>query len=81
MQIDFYGADWCADCRRSKGLLTNLKITFNYHDVSTSPEATRKAKELSGRTNIPVIRFEDGLVLVEPTNPELVDALTLRKLI
>lgn len=81
MEIQFYGADWCSDCRRSKSLLTRLQIDFDYRDVSVNPEDIRKAKELSGRTSIPVIRFEDGTILVEPSDAVLLEELKQRNII
>lgn len=81
MKIEFYGADWCRDCRRSKTFLANLKVEYDYRDVSQSAEDTRRAKELSGKTNIPVIRFEGGLVLVEPSNETLYHELKSRNIV
>lgn len=81
MEIEFYGADWCRDCRRSKALLTRLKVEFDYRDLSVSPEDTRRAKEISGRTNIPIIRFKDGTFLVEPTDAALLEELNKRNLV
>ena len=81
MKVQFYGADWCSDCRRSKALLTRLSVEFEYHDVSASPEDTRRAKEISGRTNIPVIRFEDGAFLVEPSDALLLEELRKRNIV
>lgn len=81
MEIEFYGADWCADCRRSKLLLTRLDVDFDYRDVSVSPEDTKRAKEISGKTNIPVIRFKDGVHLVEPSDAILLEELKKRNLV
>ena len=69
--IDFYGAEWCGDCRRSKKLLTNLGINFNYLDVEHDEAAQFKAIEISGRQSIPVIVFSDGSFLIEPSDPDL----------
>ena len=70
-QIDFYGAEWCGDCRRSKRLLTTLGVEFNYLDVEHDEVAQMKAIELTGRQSIPVIVFSDGTQLIEPSDPEL----------
>lgn len=70
-QIDFYGAEWCGDCRRSKRLLTHLGVDFNYLDVEHDEAAQAKAIELTGRQSIPVIVFSDGTQLIEPSDPEL----------
>ena len=71
MSIDFYGAEWCGDCRRSKRLLDSLNVEFTYHDVSVDDAAKDKAIEISGKQSIPVILFSDGTYFVEPSDPEL----------
>ena len=70
-KIDFYGAEWCGDCRRSKKLLTNLGVEFNYLDVEHDEAAMLKAIEITGRQSIPVLVFADGSVMIEPSDPDL----------
>lgn len=69
--IDFYGAEWCGDCRRSKRLLDSLNIKYTYHDVSVDDIAAATAQQISGKQSIPVIAFEDGEFFVEPSDPDL----------
>lgn len=80
-EIEFYGADWCSDCRRSKSLLTTLGVEFEMHDVEQSKENADRSQEISGRTNIPVIKFADGAHLVEPSDAVLHAELKIRGLI
>ena len=80
-KVEFYGADWCGDCRRSKSLLNTLGVEYEMHDVEANASDAEKAKEISGRTNIPVIRFEDGAHLVEPSDAVLHAELKLRGII
>jgi glutaredoxin len=80
-EIEFYGADWCSDCRRSKSLLNTLGVDFEMHDVEANPEDAKRSEEISGRKNIPVIRFADGAHLVEPSDAVLHAELKLRGLI
>jgi glutaredoxin len=80
-EIEFYGADWCGDCRRSKKLLDTLEVSYEHFDVETSAEHTEAARAISGRTNIPVIKFADGAFLVEPSDAILHAELKLRGLI
>lgn len=80
-EIEFYGADWCGDCRRSKSLLNTLGVEYDMFDVAESKEYTDKAHEISGRTNIPVIKFADGAFLVEPSDAVLHAELKLRGII
>jgi glutaredoxin len=80
-EIIIYGADWCGDCRRSEALLKALNVEYEKRDVEQSAEFTEEARNISGRTNIPVILFADGKHLVEPSDPELHAELTVRGLI
>jgi len=80
-EIEFYGADWCSDCRRSKSLLNTLGVEYEMHDVAEDASAAERSKEISGRTNIPVIRFSDGTHLVEPSDAILHAELKLRGLV
>ena len=80
-EVEYYGADWCSDCRRSKSLLNTLGVAFDEFNVEESKEMAEKAKSIAGRTNIPVIRFADGAHLVEPSDAILHAELKLRGLI
>ncbi len=70
-----YGAEWCKDCRRSKALLTRLGVDHVDVDLEAEPERAAEAEALSGRKRIPVIHFADGLVLSEPSDADLEQAL------
>ena len=71
-QITFYGADWCGDCRRSKRLLEELNVKYDLIDVEKDPTQIEKVKEINGGAqSIPVIVFEDGTHLTEPSDPDL----------
>ena len=80
-EIEFYGADWCGDCRRSKSLLNTLGVEYDMFDVEESKDNAEKAQAISGRTNIPVIRFKDGTHLVEPSDAVLHAELKVRGLV
>jgi glutaredoxin len=75
-----FGAMWCGDCRRSKALLDRLDIDVEFIDLTEHPDRAAEAQAVSGRPNIPVIVFGDGLVLVEPSDDELSAALGERGL-
>jgi len=70
-EITMYGADWCIDCRRAKGVLDANSIAYTYVDVDAVVEGANAALAISGRTNIPVIAFPDGTHQVEPSNADL----------
>lgn len=70
--IEFYGADWCGDCRRSKRLLDELGVEYSYIDTSATEGAIDKVIAYNnGAKSIPVIVFPDGTHLTEPSNPDL----------
>ena len=80
-EVEYYGAQWCGDCRRSRSLIDTLEVEYDLFDVEQSKENAEKAQEISGRTNIPVIRFKDGTHLVEPSDAILHAELKVRGLI
>ena len=80
-EVEFYSADWCGDCRRSKSLLNTLGVEYEMKDVEESKENAEQAEAISGRKNIPVIRFSDGAFLVEPPDSVLHSELKVRGLI
>ncbi len=67
-----YGADWCGDCRRSKRFLDDNKVSYTYVDVEVDLTAADKVIEINGGAkSIPVIVFEDGTHLTEPSDNDL----------
>ena len=70
-----YGADWCPDCTRTKRALDAAGVGYVYRDLVAEPAAAAEAEAISGRKNIPVVVLPDGVVLVEPSDPELLAAL------
>jgi len=76
--ITMYGAEWCSDCRRSKKLLDEMGVDYDYVDTDSVIDGADRAFAISGRMNIPVIAFADGSHFVEPSDADLqakVDAL------
>lgn len=80
-EVIYYGADWCRDCIRSKALLNKLEVDFEERNVEQVAAFAEEAQGISGRTNIPVIKFADGEFLVEPSDDELEKALAKRGLV
>ena len=71
-----YSADWCGDCRRSKRLLNELNVPYNIIDVDADESAAEKVIEINGgMRSIPVIVFDDGTHLTEPSDAALKDKL------
>ena len=76
MTIKFYTTDWCGDCTRSKSLLNKLNINFDEINVDTNSDANEYITKLqNNQRRIPVIVFEDGTYLVEPTDLELLEKI------
>ena len=67
-----YGDEWCGDCRRSKKFLETNNVEYNYINVEEDLSAAEKVKEINnGMQSIPVILFEDGTHLTEPSDTDL----------
>jgi mycoredoxin len=67
-----YGAEWCGDCRRSKRFLDSNNVAYEYVDVEADASASDKVIEINGgQRSIPVIIFEDGTHLTEPSDAAL----------
>ncbi|MFB8387046.1 glutaredoxin family protein [Microbacterium sp. NPDC055910] len=69
--ITMFGAEWCSDCRRTKKQLDDLGVTYTYVDLETDPKAADVARDISGRTNIPVVVYPDTSHHVEPSNADV----------
>jgi len=75
--ITMYSADWCGDCRRSKRLLNELNVPYTIIDVDADESAAEKVIEINGgMRSIPVIVFDDGTHLTEPSDAALKEKLT-----
>lgn len=78
-KIIMYGATWCGDCKRAKRFLGEQRVHYEWIDVDEHPEAAKTVELLNdGKRIIPTIVFEDGTLLVEPTNAELAAKLGLQ---
>lgn len=78
MSVIVYGAEWCADCHRAKGLLDAHAVAYEYKDIDSSVDIKNEMLALvDGRNTIPTIVLEDGTILQEPSNVELLAALNL----
>ncbi|MDY0907926.1 glutaredoxin family protein [Microbacterium sp. CFBP9034] len=73
--ITMFGADWCRDCVRTKRQLDSLGVRYTYVDLMTDPAAADVAREISGRTNIPVVVYPDSSHHVEPSDADVVAKL------
>src|SRR3954454_18078430 len=77
--ITLYGTNWCADCKRAKQFFGEQRVHYDFVDIEDDAEAMSYVEEVNdGKQVIPVIRFEDGSLLVEPSNAELAEKLGLQ---
>ena len=75
-KIIFYGTSWCGDCRRARYVLDKKKI--KYEDINIDEDQAGEKIVLEhnkGVRSIPVIVFEDGSVLVEPSEKMLLSKI------
>jgi mycoredoxin len=76
MTITMYGADWCSDCRRAKAFFADNDVAYDYVNLEDVPEAADVVLQRNnGLKRIPVIVFDDGSHLTEPSNEALVAKL------
>lgn len=70
--ITVYATEWCSDCQRSKKLLDDNNIPYTWIDISNQTEYRDYVKNLNnGYESVPTIVFEDGSILVEPSDKDL----------
>ena len=76
--ITVMGSTWCSDCKRAKRFLGDQQVEYKWVDVEQDAVARKFVEDQSGgKTIIPTILFDDGTVLVEPTNAQLAQKLGL----
>jgi thioredoxin reductase (NADPH) len=72
MTITMYGTGWCGDCKRAKQFFGEQRVHYDFVDVDADASGRTTVEGLNdGKTIIPTIVFEDGSILVEPSNAEL----------
>lgn len=77
--IKLYGTTWCSDCKRAKQFFGEQRVHYDFIDVDSDAEGMAYVEEVNqGKQIIPVILFEDGSTLVEPSNAELAQKLGLQ---
>lgn len=70
--ITVYGAPWCPDCKRAKQFLGEQRVPYNWVDIDQDEAGRSYVQQANnGRQVIPTVLFEDGSILVEPTNAEM----------
>lgn len=77
--IQMYGTAWCPDCQRAKQFLSEQRVPYEFTDVDADAAGREVVERVNdGKLIIPVLVFEDGSTLVEPSNADLAGKLGLR---
>ncbi|MCH2304848.1 MAG: NrdH-redoxin [SAR202 cluster bacterium] len=76
--IKIYGTDWCSDCIRAKSFLDSNKINYQWFNIELDERLLNYVLEINnGKRIVPTIIFEDGSILLEPTNKQLAEKIGL----
>ncbi|MDP3713576.1 MAG: FAD-dependent oxidoreductase [Mycobacteriales bacterium] len=83
MAITMYGTGWCSDCKRAKQFFGEQRVHYDFVDVDADTDEGRAGRAVvqshnDGKDIIPTIVFDDGSILVEPSNAELAEKLGLQ---
>ena len=79
IDITVYGATWCEDCKRAKKFLGEQRVHYHWVDIEQNPAGEAFVVQVNkGKRIIPLIVFEDGSHLIEPSNAELAAKLGLQ---
>ncbi len=72
MTITMYGTYWCGDCKRAKQFFGEHRVQYEFVDIDGDAEGIKVVEGANnGKHIIPVIFFDDGSSLIEPSNAEL----------
>jgi mycoredoxin len=70
-----YVTNWCPDCTRSRRVLQQMGVKFQEIDIESVKGAEQEMRSRNGGSGkVPTILIDD-IVLIEPTDNELRDAL------
>jgi thioredoxin reductase (NADPH) len=76
--IKLYGTNWCSDCKRSKKFLGEQRIHYEFINIEEDMDGQAFVQRVqNGGLTIPTIVFEDGSLLIEPSNAQLAAKLGL----
>jgi thioredoxin reductase (NADPH) len=78
-KIKMYGTVWCSDCKRTKKFFGEQRVHYDFIDIDEDKKGLKIVEEVNkGKQIIPVLVFEDGSTLVEPSNADLAAKLGLQ---
>jgi len=75
-KITVYATDWCGDCFRIRRFLDKNQIPYTWINIDQDREAEQFVlKTNHGNRSVPTVVFEDGAILIEPSNGLLAEKL------
>lgn len=70
--ITIFGTWWCGDCIRARSYFDRNHVLYHWVDIDNDKSAEEFVITTNdGFRSVPTIVFEDGSILVEPTDLEL----------
>jgi glutaredoxin-like protein len=70
--ITIFGTWWCGDCSRTRRFFDRNHISYNWVDIDNDEIGEEFVLSTNhGMRSVPTVIFEDGSILVEPTDIEL----------
>jgi mycoredoxin len=70
--IIVYATEWCYDCRRARRFFDKHQIAYTWINIDRDPEGEQRVLSVNqGMRSVPTIIFQDGSVLVEPSEEQL----------
>jgi len=76
-KIWIFGELWCPDTIRVMELFDFLKIDYEWVDSGKDSRAKDLVIKTAGKYKIPIVFFEDGSYLVEPSDFEIIQKLNI----
>lgn len=73
-----YGTNWCGDCYHAKKFLEKVGVEYEFINIDLDRKAERFVLDMNhGMRSVPTIVFEDGSIIVEPSDQALAEKLGL----
>lgn len=77
-KIIFYGVNWCWQSRRARRFLEKHNVPYKFVNIDKDADGEVFVLKMNnGMRSVPTIVFEDGSILVEPTNIQISEKLNL----
>lgn len=77
-KIIFYGVNWCWQSRRARRFLEKHNVPYKFVNIDKDVDGEIFVLKMNnGMRSVPTIVFEDGSILVEPTNIQISEKLNL----